>query len=144
MSDATVRKAMLSDFKQIQFVQGTGGDAVQTNNDVIEIDDMKLQASNPNGIFGVAEHNGKIVGFIYGEKLCGRWAMASYFVVLPDFRGTTAYQKLGEWFIKCAQELGAKYVLLYADSDNKKLIRFYEHFGFSVGNDYTEMIKEIA
>lgn len=138
-----IRPATPNDFNQIQSVQMSGGDAVQTNGDVIEFADMELQASNPSGIFGVAEQDDKIIGFIYGEKLCGRWAMASYFVVAPEFRGGQAYKKLGEWFSNHAKELGAKYLFLYADSDNEKLIRFYEHFGFIAGGNYTEMIKEI-
>jgi GNAT superfamily N-acetyltransferase len=138
-----IRPAISKDFKQVQSVQLSGGDTVISNGDAIEIEDMELQASNPNGIFGVAEQDGKIIGFIYGEKLCGRWAMASYFVVAPEYRGGEAYKKLGEWFANRAKRLGAKYLFLYADSDNEKLIKFYEHFGFVAGNNYIEMIKEI-
>lgn len=143
MSIITVRPAEPKDFKTIQTVQAVGGDALMTNGDVIEIEDMELQAADPRGIFGVAEQDGEIVGFIYGEKLSGRWAMASYFVVLPEFRGGDAYRMLGDWFIERAKNFGAKYVFLYADLDNKKLINFYKRFGFGVGYNYTEMVKEI-
>ncbi|MDR1337583.1 MAG: GNAT family N-acetyltransferase [Rickettsiales bacterium] len=138
-----VRAAQQQDFQAVQVVQAQGGDALQTNGDVIEIADMEIQAASPNGIFGVAEADGKIVGFVYGEKLVARWAMASYFTVVPDFRGTDAYRRLGDWFMNQAKALGAKYVLLYADADNKRLIRFYEHFGFVQGGKYAEMVKEV-
>jgi GNAT superfamily N-acetyltransferase len=138
-----VRPAEPKDFKAVQVVQAQGGSALQTNGDVIEIADMEIQAANSNGIFGVAEQDGEIVGFIYGEKLVARWALASYFTVVPDFRGTDVYRKLGDWFVNRAKALGVKYVVLYADADNGRLIHFYQRFGFDAGGKYVEMIKEI-
>lgn len=143
MSKIIVRSAQPKDFLAVQNVQLTGGDALLTNEDVIEIADMEMQASNPNGIFGVAESDGKIVGFIYGEKLVARWAFSSYFVVLPEYRGTGAAHDLGEWFISECKSRDAKYIVCYVDKDNPKLINFYKHFGFEVGETFVEMIKEI-
>ncbi|MDR0726755.1 MAG: GNAT family N-acetyltransferase [Rickettsiales bacterium] len=139
-----VRKAKADDFESVQQIQKTGGDAVQTNGDVIEMVDMEIQASNPNGIFGVAELNGEIIGFIYGDKLAAHWAMSSYFVVKTEYRGTDAARKLGQWFIDECKSRGAKYVLCYVEKDNPKLINFYRRFGFDSGAiEYVEMIKEI-
>ncbi len=81
MSEIIIRSAQPKDFLDIQKVQLTGGDALLTNQDAIEIADMEMQVKSPNGIFGVAESDGKIIGFIYGEKLSARWALSSYFVV---------------------------------------------------------------
>jgi len=138
-----IRKAEAKDFEAVQSVQLTGDTDVLTFGNVIAIADMRMLSSNPNGIFGVAETDGCIIGFIYGEKLAGCWAMASYFVVHPDYRGGVAHKKLGGWFIEQAKILGAKYVLLYAVAQNKKLINFYKRFGFTDGDEYVEMIKEI-
>lgn len=143
MSEIIVRCAEQKDFLAVQKVQLTGGEALLTNEDAIEIADMELQVKSPNGIFGVAEYDGKIIGFIYGEKLAARWALSSYFVVLPEYRGTNAAHELGEWFISECKSRGAKYIICYVDKDNKKLINFYQHFGFELGGTYVEMIKEI-
>ena len=143
MSEIIIRKAEQKDFSAVQNVQLTGGDALLTNEDAIEIVDMEMQVSSPNGIFGVAESDGKIIGFIYGEKLVARWAFSSYFVVIPEYRGTSAAHDLGEWFISECKSRGAKYIVCYVDKDNKKLINFYQHFGFESGGTYVEMIKEI-
>lgn len=143
MSEITVRSSQPKDFSAVQSVQLTGGDALLTNQDAIEIADMEMQAKSQNGIFGVAESDGKIIGFIYGEKLAARWALSSYFVVLPEYRGTSAAHDLGEWFIAQCKLRGAKYIICYVDKDNKKLINFYQHFGFESGENYVEMIKEI-
>lgn len=143
MSEIIIRSAQPKDFLDIQKVQLTGGDALLTNEDAIEITDMEMQAKNPNGIVGVAESDGKIIGFIYGEKLAARWALSSYFVVLPEYRGTSAAHDLGEWFIAQCKARGAKYIVCYVDKDNQKLINFYQHFGFNAGETYVEMIKEI-
>lgn len=143
MSEIIVRGAQPKDFSAVQSVQLTGGDVLLTNQDVIEIADMEIQAKSQNGIFGVAESDGKIIGFIYGEKLVARWALSSYFVVIPEYRGTNAAHDLGEWFITECKLLGAKYIVCYVDKDNKKLINFYQHFGFESGENYVEMIKEI-
>ena len=143
MSEIIIQAAKPSDFKAVQAVQLTGGEILLTNEDVIEIADMEMQAKNPNGIFGVAKVDEKVIGFIYGEKLAARWALSSYFVVLPEYRGTSAAHDLGEWFIAQCKARGAKYIVCYVDKDNKKLINFYQHFGFNVGETYVEMIKEI-
>jgi GNAT superfamily N-acetyltransferase len=143
MSEIIIRKAEQKDFSAVQNVQLTGGEVLLTNQDAIEIVDMEMQASSPNGIFGVAESDGKIIGFIYGEKLVARWALSSYFVVIPEYRGTSAAHDLGEWFISECKSRGAKYIVCYVDKDNKKLINFYQHFGFESGGTYVEMIKEI-
>lgn len=143
MSEIIIRRAEQKDFLNIQKVQLTGGETLLTNEDAIEIADMELQVKSPNGIIGVAESDGEIIGFIYGEKLAARWALSSYFVVLPEFRGTSAAHDLGEWFISECKSRGAKYIVCYVDKDNKKLINFYQHFGFNLGETYVEMIKEI-
>jgi ribosomal protein S18 acetylase RimI-like enzyme len=143
MSEIIIRLAQPKDFTAVQSVQLTGGDALLTNQDVIEIADMEIQTKSPNGIFGVAESGGKIIGFIYGEKLAARWALSSYFVVIPEYRGTSAAHDLGEWFIAQCKSRGAKYIVCYVDKDNQRLINFYQHFGFEAGETYVEMIKEI-
>lgn len=143
MPEIIIRKAEQKDFSAVQNVQLTGGDALLTNADAIEIVDMEMQAKSPNGIFGVAESDGKIIGFIYGEKLSARWALSSYFVVIPEYRGTTAAHDLGEWFIAQCKSRGVKYIVCYVDKENQKLINFYQHFGFDAGGTYIEMVKEI-
>lgn len=144
MSEIIIRKAEPKDFMAVQQVQLTGGLDVLTYGDAIEIVDMEMQASNPNGIFGVAEISGKIVGFIYGDKMAARWSTIHYFVISPEYRGTGVAQKLGEWCINELKARGTKYIICYAEKDNKKLINFYRHFGFDGGAiEYVEMIKEI-
>ncbi|MFA7188347.1 MAG: GNAT family N-acetyltransferase [Alphaproteobacteria bacterium] len=143
MSEIFIRRAEQKDFLNIQKVQLTGGETLLTNEDAIEIADMELQVKSSNGIIGVAESDGGIIGFIYGEKLAARWALSSYFVVLPEFRGTSAAHDLGEWFISECKSRGAKYIVCYVDKDNQKLINFYQYFGFESGGTYVEMIKEI-
>jgi len=107
------------------------------------MEDVKVHAAHPNGIFGVAEAYGQVVGFVYGEKLTGAWVLASYFATRPDYRGSDVHVKLGAWFIDQAKNRGAKHIFLYADADNKKLINYYNRFGFFAGGTYVEMIKEI-
>ncbi|MDR1207646.1 MAG: GNAT family N-acetyltransferase [Rickettsiales bacterium] len=139
----TIRRAESRDFKAVQEVQLSGGDALLTMNDAIPIPDMEIQASDPRGIFGVAESGGIVVGFIYGEKLTARWALASYFAVRPDFRGSDAWRKLAVYFADECKKHDVKYIVSYADSGNQKLINFYKHLGFDTGGTYIEMIKEI-
>ena len=138
-----IRKAEPKDFRAIQKIQLEGGDALLTCGEVIDIADMELQSKSDTGLFGVAEVNGEVIGFIYGEKMDGRWAIGHYFAVKKDFRGTDVYQKLGEWFINQARSMDAKFICLYAESGNDKLINFYKRFGFNAGGTYVEMIKEI-
>jgi len=104
---------------------------------------MQEHTASQNGIFGVAEVCGQVVGFIYGEKLVAAWVLASYFAVRPDYRGSEVFIKLGAWFVEEAKKCGGKHIFMYTDADNKKLINFYKRFGFLVGSDYVEMIKEI-
>ncbi|MCL2338959.1 MAG: GNAT family N-acetyltransferase [Proteobacteria bacterium] len=143
MSEIIVRSAEPRDFKAVQEIQRAGGAALLTNGDVISLDHMADQVADPCGIFGVAESDGEIVGFIYGEKLTAPWSLASYFAVRPDFRGTDAYKKLGQWFVDESKKHGVQNVLLYADAGDERLVNFYKHFGFNAGGTYVEMIKEV-
>lgn len=143
MSEIIVRPAKESDFKAIQDIQIAGGEALITNDEPIELIDMENGIKDKDVILAVAEEHEKIIGFIHGTIMNTRWAGAHYFAVLPDFRGTDAYKLLGQYFIDVSKEKGVKYIILYADSDNKKLQMFYNRFGFETGGTYTEMIKEI-
>lgn len=138
-----IRPAEPDDFEAVQRLQLAGGQTIMINGNATEIADMKLQSSNPNGIFGIAELNDEIVGFIYGEKLADRWAMVSYFSVRADVRGSQVYYKLGKWFESRAKALGTKYILIYVDTKNDRLMNFYKYFGFDAGGTYTEMIKKV-
>jgi GNAT superfamily N-acetyltransferase len=118
-------------------------DPKDENEEVIDINEMHAHAAHPNGIFLVAEDKGEIVGFIFGEKLAAAWVLASYFAVRQNYKGTEAWRLLGQGFIQRAKELGGKHVFLYAEPENKKLINFYQRFGFANTGTYVEMIKEI-
>jgi len=143
MSEIIVRRATRQDFKAVQEIHLAGGIEMLTNGGPMEIADMELHIGDENGIFGVAEIEGEIVGFIYGEKLIDRWAFAHYFAVRPDYRGSTVFKHLGEYFIDQSKSRGAKYIFGYANSNNERLINFYKRFGFTAGGTYTELIKEI-
>ena len=143
MSEIIVRRAGPKDFKAVQEIQTAGGVEMLTNGGPVEVADMELHIGDENGIFGIAEIDGEIVGFIYGEKLIDRWAFAHYFAVRPDYRGSEVFRRLGEYFIKQSKALGAKYIFGYADSHNERLIKFYKYFGFAAGGTYVELIKEI-
>ncbi|MCL2629321.1 MAG: GNAT family N-acetyltransferase [Alphaproteobacteria bacterium] len=139
-----VRSAKPEDFKAVQEVQLTGGDDVLTYGAAIEIADMEMHAANPKAIFGVAEVDGQVIGFIYGEQLVARWAMFSYLVVKPKYRSMGVVRKLGEWSISLCKARGLKYLLCYVDKDRPKLINFYKHFGFEASpGEYVEMIKKL-
>ena len=103
-----------------------------------------LQAiSGPPGFIGVAEVDGRVIGFIYGEKLVGNWVHAPFFAITKDFRGTNVYRQLGQWFLDHCKAIGAKKILAYADIDKPKLVNFYRRFGFVAGDTLVEMVKEI-
>ena len=145
MSGITIRRAEPRDFAAVQELQRSTHlmlTSIQSGI-AIPVEDMEMQISSPNGIFGIAQSGGEVVGFIYGEKLAARWALASYFAVRPDYQGSEVYKKLGEWFIAESRNRGVKYIVSYADSDNKRLINFYKRFGFAAGDTYVEMVKEI-
>ncbi len=143
MSEIIIRQAEPRDFYSIQKIQISGGEALITNDAPIEIIDMENGIKDKNVIFIVAEKDNEVIGFIHGTIMNTRWAGAHYFAVHQDFRGTNTYSLLGNYFFNSLKEKGVKYIVLYADSDNKKLINFYKHFGFDEGKIYTEMIKEI-
>ena len=143
MSEIIIRPAEPRDFKAIQEIQLSGGDALLTMDTPIDIIDLEQGSKNEDVIIGVAEINNEIVGFIFACIMNTRWCVAQYFAVRPDFRGSDAYSKLGNWFTEKSKSKGVKYLILYAESENKKLVNFYKHFGFKAGDSYVEMIKEI-
>ena len=101
------------------------------------------EITEPNSVVGVAETDGKIVGFIVGEKIVSPWTLAHYFAIIPEYRGTSVFLRLGKWFIKESKNRGAKHILAYADKDNEKLLNFYKRFDFKTGGTYIEVTKEI-
>ncbi|MCL1902051.1 MAG: GNAT family N-acetyltransferase [Alphaproteobacteria bacterium] len=141
MSTIIVRLAEPRDFKAVQDIQVEG--ELLTGESPIAIIDMENKINDPRGVFGVAEIDNEIAGFIFGDKLTGRWSTVSYFVVSKKHRGTEVYKLLGEWFVDKVKEMGSKFVVMYADAENEKLVNFYKHFGFVAGGNYIEMIREI-
>ena len=144
MSEIIVRPAREGDFEKVHDIEREQKIFTKDENEeVIDINEMRVHASHPNGIFLVAEDNGEVVGFIFGEKLAAAWVIASYFAVRQNYKGGDAWRLLGNAFLARAKELGGKHVFLYAEPENKKLIKFYERFGFENTGTFVEMIKEI-
>ncbi|MDR0803802.1 MAG: GNAT family N-acetyltransferase [Rickettsiales bacterium] len=142
-----IRNAQPKDFDAIKELQkigvltfGAGSDAEISFSDI----DLQNQIDAQRGIVLVAEQNNKIIAFVFGENFVNpTWAMGSYFTVHPDFRGTDVYKKIMDAFAARVKENGGKYLVLYADSQNPRLVNFYKRFGFVAGETFVEMIKEL-
>jgi len=141
MSEIIVRDAEPLDLPAIQELQIQGD--ILTGGRPMDMDDAGLRTKGDGWIFAVAEIDGRVIGFIHGERLSGNWAIAHYFAVRRDFRGTDVFRRLGQYFIEKSKTVGADHILAYADVGNPRLLNFYKYFGFNAGGTYVEMIKEI-
>jgi ribosomal protein S18 acetylase RimI-like enzyme len=76
----------------------------------------------------------KIIGYLFGEFMTtpdGRYVYyLSYIFIAPSFRRHHLGNKLMEKMIESCKSIGVNFIVLMCDLSDKKLVRFYENFGF--------------
>ncbi|RLE85612.1 MAG: ribosomal-protein-alanine N-acetyltransferase [Thermoprotei archaeon] len=82
--------------------------------------------------FLVAEHNGKVVGFVIGLKRGWGWGHIISIAVHPSFRGRGIGKTLMVECIKRLSSMGTKRIRLEVRVSNEKAIRLYKELGFEI------------
>ncbi len=107
--------------------------------DVWESRIMYYLRRDPEGSF-VAEADGRIVGFAFGEVRAGEFGLeepTGWVEVLgvdPDLRNRSIAQRLADSLFRRFRELGATRVRTLVEEDAKGLLGFFEATGFRTGN----------
>jgi GNAT superfamily N-acetyltransferase len=92
------------------------------------------------GFLFAAEHDGAVVGYICGERLLDNGAMLWYHIVDEEFRGQGIGTLLLDYFEQVLQEQGVEWFIAY--SDKSRVVNFHKKRGASIGDSYTEIIKD--
>jgi ribosomal protein S18 acetylase RimI-like enzyme len=70
--------------------------------------------------------------FIWGERDASDAIYLHRIVVHPDFRGQRQFEDVLAWSKQVARERQLSYIRMDTWSDNSRIIRYYESFGFSL------------
>lgn len=92
--------------------------------------------------FLVAEKNGKVIGFIYGERIIDNGALVWGFTVSKDCRGKGVGERLLKAYERKMKCIKVEWIILYADIRNKKTMGFYKKFNYKRGQKMLEFVKE--
>ncbi|MCL2331660.1 MAG: GNAT family N-acetyltransferase [Proteobacteria bacterium] len=92
-----------------------------------------------NGIVLVAEMDGRVAGFIAGEKLLGGGTMIWLRIIEPSLRGLGLGTMLSDYFEQILRDQNTKWMISYA---KPKVANFHKKRGAFIGGEYLEIFKE--
>ena len=96
-----------------------------------------------NRIFLIAEHEGRVLGFVLGERITWDIGILNALAVDHTTRGKGIGTELVRAFEKECARRGVKYVELHASKINPKAGNFYQKLGYGKGLDLVEYVKEL-
>lgn len=134
-----IRLAKLEDceacakLSEIEELKTPDGEFISTEYFKENIDDDEL--------FFVAEDEGKIVGYIFGEPMKSKMAYLSLLAVDKSRRGQGVGKLLLAKFEERCKELELNPILFYAPAFNENTIAFYNKRGYVQGKNYSSFIK---
>lgn len=96
---------------------------------------FKEAIEDKEGIFLVAEEDGKLVGYINGRKTDFMYRKSRYFEienlgVIPQTKRKGFGSKLMEDFTKIAKDRGFQKIYLNCYAKNQEALEFYKHKGY--------------
>jgi len=96
-----------------------------------------------NRIFLVAEEEGKVIGYVLGERITWDIVILCMIATDPKYRGKGVGTRLITTFEKLCKQKGFSYVELHAPRTNRMTQKFYEKRGYARGQDLIEYVKEL-
>jgi len=96
-----------------------------------------------NRMFLIAEVDGKILGFVLGERITWDIGILNALAVDHTTRGKGIGTELVRAFEKECARRGVKYVELHASKINPRAGNFYQKLGYGKGLDLVEYVKEL-
>ncbi|MBI2146075.1 GNAT family N-acetyltransferase [Candidatus Woesearchaeota archaeon] len=147
-----IRPASIEDFEELYSL---GKDApelrVSTVEEFMDTDEFKWSIRNPEGIFLLAEEQGRIVGFIYANAKDAerpfkhKYACLVYLIIAPAYRRQGLGQQL---YLDCTKrlvQLGITHLYGWANVEGKgEMVSFLKKQGFQEGHQYKWMDKKIV
>ena len=142
--------ASIEDFKELYDIgKSTPELRVSATEEFMDADEFRWSLTNPNGVFLVAEENNKKAGFIYAnakdieKPFEHKYACLVYLVVIPEFRGCGAAQKLYAECERKLRELGITNIYSWVKPEGE-IMEFMKKRGFAEGHKYIWMDKKIS
>lgn len=151
MAEIKIRRAVPGDFEELYALgMATPEFSVSSELPFMGPYEFKFTIVNPEGFFFVAEKDGAIAGFVYGdlegEKRFDNktWACLVYIMVKPEFQGKGLAQKLYDTFYKEVKDRGATHLYSWANAEEgSRVIPFFEKQGLKPGHLYRWMDKSL-
>src|SRR3989338_7419832 len=146
-----IRKARLEEFEELYEIgKNTPELRVSATEEFMDKDDFRQRINGPQGVFLVAEKEGKIAGFICANakdadsQLQNRYACLVYLVTLPGFRRQGVAKKLYTECEKQLKEKGITHFYSWANAEGDGgIIQFLGNQGFAEGHKYVWMDKKL-
>lgn len=133
-----IRKAVLKDCKACRRLSATK-ELLTSAGIVVPIG--WFRAFVGRGIFLVAEEEGRIIGYVMGERVAGIVSLLWMMTVDKKSRGKGIGKALLAAFEKGSKKRGGKVVVLYAPLFNPRTLKFYRKSGYLQGIKMAEFAK---
>jgi|GEM_PF-2552670 len=95
------------------------------------------------GLFLVAKHEGRIIGFINGYITIAKLAFLDNVSVSEQFRGLGIGSMLIKGFEEAIKKQDANMLWLITDPSSDKNAQFYQKNGYQKGHNFTLYIKDL-
>lgn len=152
MNSVKLKKASEEDFEVLyELGKNTPEFKVSASEEFMHPEEFRWSIADPNGVFLVADLDGKIIGFIYASAAEDmshpypeKWVCLTYLVVNPAFRERGVATMLYDECAKRLKEMGLThlYGLVNAESDGA-IVEFMKKQGFREGHKLIWMDKKI-
>ncbi|MFA4986015.1 MAG: GNAT family N-acetyltransferase [Candidatus Brocadiia bacterium] len=127
------------DYDEVTALWSTAGIKLTLSDSRPEIE--KMLARNPGTCF-VALSDGSIIGAVMGSW-DGRRGFVHHLAIRPEVQGTGAGKAMMKELERRFESMGVVKITFLVESDNEKVLGFYEKLGYSVRGDLIAVSKTL-
>jgi ribosomal protein S18 acetylase RimI-like enzyme len=146
----SIRKATPEDFEAAyKLGLDTSELRVSPEEDFMDPDEFRWSLTNPDGVFVVADDNGKIVGFSYAcsddldKPFPNKNGWFAYMAVDKEYRGQGIASQMYEAQLVYLKKMGLKVMYVFANKSSSAIVSFFRKQNFNQGTEYIFFDKEI-
>ena len=141
---ATIRPAAPGDFEEIYKIISATKELERSDRDVLIPEDFEASLHEPNGVFLVAEDNGKIAGLIFAVRETSTTAIIRYLAVIPELRRQgIATRLLSACMHSLAREWDVKEIGAFVERETPVAALLRTHT-FRPGKQFVWVSRDIA
>ncbi|KKQ34011.1 MAG: hypothetical protein US50_C0065G0002 [Candidatus Nomurabacteria bacterium GW2011_GWB1_37_5] len=146
-----IRKATEADFEKLyELGKNTTELRVSASEEFMHPDEFKWSIKDTNGVFLLAENEGKVISFIYAsgaEDMANpypeKWVCLTYLAVDPVWRQKGVATLLYEECVGQLKQMGLTNLYGLVNAESGSILEFMKKHGFAEGHKFIWMDKKL-